>query len=236
MQNNKLSFLCPACKKVHEFHAMNMKEDKDISISGVDWGVEWSDFMIEVPNLNERHWERSSTMPVVGSYRSVLVSHPFNLAIGDEIWTLFQPALSLFNGWDEHPEEINNSAMVKFCFKSIISRNEKEAWIVIRIEDVLLLKEADIRLKSRESPGIMKNFDLYDSSHIFTYEEWLYIDSCSQGDIGSWALLKKKAKHYSLILEGYWDFSHNSIYCGNISVSENEVNELIRGVNNKNNL
>lgn len=42
-------------------------------------------------------------------------------------------------GWDEHPEEINNSAMAKFCFVSILSRNEEKAWIVIRIEDVLLL-------------------------------------------------------------------------------------------------
>lgn len=236
MQNNRLAFKCPACKKVHEFNTLNMKQDSGIGISGVDWGIEWSDFMMEVPNLNERHWKRSSSIPEVGSYRSVLVSHPFNLSIGDKIWTLFQPALSLFNGWDDHPEEINNSAMIKFCFESIISHNEKEAWIVIRIEDVILLKEADIRLQLRESPGIMRNFDLYNSTHIFTYEEWLYIDSGSQGDIGSWALLKKTANHYSLILEAYWDFNNNSIHCGNISVSENEVNELIHRVNNKSSL
>ncbi|MDQ0496809.1 hypothetical protein [Paenibacillus brasilensis] len=194
MQNNKLAFKRPACKKVHELNALNMNEDKSIRISGVDWGIEWSEFMMEVPNLNERHWKRSSIIPKVGSYRSILVSHPFNMSIGDKIWTLFQPALSLFNGWDDHPEEINNSAMVKFCFESIISQNEKEAWIVIRIEDVLLLKEADIRLQLRESPGIMNNFDCYNSTHIFTYEEWLYIDSCSQGDIGIMGTIKEESQ------------------------------------------
>lgn len=173
MQNDKLTFLCRACKKVHEFNALNMEEDQGYLISGVGWEIEWSDFMMEVPDLNERHWERSSTIPVVGSYRSVLVSHPFNMTVGDTIWSLFQPALSSFNGWDEHPEEINNSAMVKFCFVSILSRNEEKAWIVIRIEDVLLLKEADTRLKSREIPGTSKEFDSYNNSYIFANEEWL---------------------------------------------------------------
>lgn len=143
MQNDKLSFLCPACKKVHEFNALNMEEDQGFLISGV--------------------------------------------------------------GWDEHPEEINNSAMVKFCFVSILSRNEEKAWIVIRIEDVLLLKEADTRLKSREIPETSKEFDLYNSSYIFGNEEWLYIASGTQGNIGSWALLKKNINHYNLILEGHWD-------------------------------
>ncbi|QHW34682.1 hypothetical protein GZH47_30395 [Paenibacillus rhizovicinus] len=234
MKNQLLAFKCPACKSIHDFDAGELKEVSGVEIQGVDWQIQWSDFGEEVPDLNERIWARSSVIPEAGTYRTVMVTHPFHLSVGERIWTLFQPPLSFFNGWDDYPEEINDSAMVNICFERILAQDEKAAWIVVQIENVVLVSEADQVLQRQESDATTANFDVFSHTQLYESAEWLYIVSSSEGDIGCWGLLKKQADHYKLILDGYWDFHRNTVNCMHIRMDEHAIQALMQRVQQQN--
>jgi hypothetical protein len=63
---------------------------------------------------DESIWPRNVTCPNVGEQRWMCIAYSYiNSTVGGRVWLLYQPALSLFNGWEEHPEELEKSALVE---------------------------------------------------------------------------------------------------------------------------
>jgi len=78
------------------------------------WGfqhVEWRE-PDEHPT-QEPHWPRNLNCPVAGQTRWVRIENWHRTVIGARLWLLYRPGLSHFNGWDEHPEELDLSAIVE---------------------------------------------------------------------------------------------------------------------------
>ena len=177
--------------------------------------MEWSDFIDDHPYLNEQIWPRSETPPCIGEKRIVKVSFPFCFRIGDEFNVLFQPALSFFNGWDEHPDEIESSAIVSCRFLSVLDSNENEAWIEIAILSVIMLTDLLDVCPEYPIPSVF-SFDGY--NYVFKSNCWTFCSWSAEGDIGEWTLLytdKNGTLHE--LLSAHSEFHHSHIYYGNIT-------------------
>lgn len=225
MYVNSIAFPCLACNEIPEKIKLNKN---NFEIVGFEAGIEWSDFQANnLPSLDEKIWARSSNPPLKGSRRIVLAHYPFQMTVGENFWMLFMPSLSYFNGWEEHPSEINSSAFVQCCFEQILSRNEECAWIEIRILDVVFLKEACDVWSDSDDTGCMDSFHMFRDIYMIHFNEWLMFSANTQGDLGTWALIKKKNERHHLIALGEWGFHYNIVYGGNKIISEDELNKLL---------
>jgi len=224
MGNERLAFVCKACKQTAE-RCLHDKEGFDIA--AFEEIMEWSNFSQDVPDLGTRYWERSSFPPIAGEMKKVQVHFPFNMSVGEKFWTLFRPALSSFNGWEDHPDEIESSAMIRCSFDSVIAKTEERAWINIKAEEVILLNCIDKTFKQRNGEGYLDYFHSFERPYMTKYNDWILFQASAQSNLGVWALVKRKLCKSIMIAYGEWEFHSSKVYCGNLLLSEDELNELM---------
>lgn len=219
-------FECTVCHKNYE---KAKKDHPAFEITGLDNVMDWSDFRPEdnLPRLDERIWARSEKAPTAGERRIVQVHSHFHMSLGESFWTLFTPALSHFNGWDSHPEEIEASAFVRCKLERVLDRNEQKAWVELYIEEVALLSELCAKVPPRDGSGYAEHLGLYRDSHIFQWQDWFLVTSSAEGDLGVWGLVRKTAGHYHLVTMGDWDFHLDMAYGGNLVLPESEWDEML---------
>lgn len=198
-------------------------------IYAYDYVFEWSDFTNYIPDLEENKWNRTVEIPKVGSTMIVKATNPFDFYIGDKLWTLFQPALSYLNGWEDVMNEIDESAMVKCLFESVIVRNTKSAWIKVKILDLVELKDIPDRFTLKKDCNSLNEFWIYDDISRYEYNNWFLFNVNQQGNWGIWALIKKTTDFYIRVLFGEWLMSSRDfIYIGNVVVDDNDFDRIIR--------
>lgn len=213
----EVSFKCRTCGGgKNEFRNV-----PDFQIAAYEDIVEWSEMKCSAPTLNENNWwHRSEKLPQIGEKRAVYVRHPFN-ENGDKcFWTLYFPVNSSINGWEEHPEEIDQSAFIKCKLNKIISSNESSAWVQVEIKDRILLSDAVNRVPVlNETDPIINNTYQFDNFEVKNFGEWMYYSGSAQGDLGNWMLLRIIDTQPRLIAFGEWTFHQYCAYIGNISIS-----------------
>jgi hypothetical protein len=214
----KLSFLCSVCGKSGQPEKIVLE---GFNIIAYDMMVEWSDFTKD-DNLESKgkFWERSMKIPIKNESKVVRVKFPFNFEIGESFWLLFVPGTSFFNGWEEHPEEIDQSAIVQCRFDDILYRNEHNTWIEIKILDVIPLLNIVEKFPSKKDTGYLDSLKSNEYSNVFEYKHWIYYSWSAQGDLGGWGLIYKHSsgKNY-MILFSEWSFHYDNVYCGNLEVN-----------------
>lgn len=224
-KDRKLAFNCPVCGGIED---IKTKVPKDFLITVFDEMIEWSDFINEVPPLDEKVWQRSNSIPIPGQVKKVKVSFPFNMTNGEEFWVLFEPALSFFNGWDSYPHEIDTSAVVKCKFIDVVDKDSRSAWIEIEIIEAILLPEIVSRFEGKSnSLNHLEEFFVFRRRGMFKYNEWLFFDAGEEGDLGIWALIKKNIDKHHLIAYGRWGFHESIVFIGNILIQDDEIDKLI---------
>ncbi|MBQ8176911.1 MAG: hypothetical protein IJ035_07765 [Oscillospiraceae bacterium] len=201
-----MTFKCTACEK-------NVKLNRANNIAYDDM-MEWSDFnsIDDVPPLSEGIWQRSENTPIAGCQRFVRVKFPFNYETGEEFNVLFMPAWSMFNGWEEYPEEIPKSAIVHCRFDEAVSSDEKYAWIIITVLNVLPLGE----ICEKYSPIRKPSFKSDNDNHVleFTYENYMFYSNSAWRN---WSLVyidDSGEKH--MILDCIWDEHETEVWFGNM--------------------
>lgn len=218
-----LRFKCKVCGEVVE-----MK--KEVEAPFYDWGydtcIEWSDLNSDVPELTEKHWERSSETPITDEKRIVLVQKPFDEKIGNEFWVKFEPALLFFNGWGESPEnEIRKCAMVRCRFEKIIVSNESSAWIEVSVLKVIPLHDIYKYYNECIADEPIDSFKgNWSVETIFHNDEWFIFGWTAQGDCGEtrWIYKDENGKRH-LVLTLKFGFDEEVLYIGNIVSSEGIV-------------
>lgn len=179
---------------------------------------EWSDFSENPPELEEDHWERAVRVPEIGETRLIKVVFSFSFETGESFKLLFRPAWSFFNGWEEYPEELEQSAIVTCKLTSIKESNEYSAWATVRIEDVIMLKDICKRYPEQYTENRLEDFDVTRVQfEDLQYQNWEYYSWNAQGDCGEWKLIyqdENGIRH--LILLGEWSFHGRDVYIGNI--------------------
>lgn len=187
--------------------------------------VEWPQLGEKVPTDETAGWQRLLTAPKVGDVHTVKVTFPFDVEVGGEFWTLFEPAYSYFNGWDEKPEEIAQSALVKCRLDRIVEEMIKHSWITISVQDVMMLSDISERI-----PAVCYDenvaWNIAEFEDKFEYENWTYYSWSGQGDVGGWSLVYTDSLGvHHLILNCEWGMHEDYVYCGNVIV---ELAELVK--------
>ncbi|OAZ49340.1 hypothetical protein [Paenibacillus polymyxa] len=172
MNEETIAFKCGACQQVPD---KPLLENKDFEIVAIEDTMDWADFKHDTPDLNSEIWERALNPPAEGDLKKVQVYFPFHMSVGETFWTLFRPAYSHFNGWEEQPDEINFSAFIKCRFQDIISKNEKRAWIHVRVEQVLFLKNVCNEMPPRDGTGYLDSFHMFGEPQLLQYKDWILL-------------------------------------------------------------
>ena len=189
----------------------------DFAIELYENAVDWPEDGNQIPE-DKKHFYRLDKAPQVGEIRIVNVKYPFNQQIGEEFWTIFVPPMSYFNGWEEAPEEIFLSAVVKCRMEQVEEQYIKDGWIKVTILEVVFLQDIDKRfpsMKNCESSASM----LAMCEDLFEYKCWKYYSWSCQGDVGGWCLVYvDEAGVNHLILANEWVMCDEHTYCGNVII------------------
>ncbi|MED4955826.1 hypothetical protein ABEO75_20530 [Paenibacillus macerans] len=227
MNEKAVVFQCSVCNRNYE---KAKTEHKDFEITGLDDVMKWSDFLVEdaLPCLDEGLWVSSDKAPAVGENRIVLVHSHFHMSVGESFWTLYTPILSSLNGWECHPEEIEASAFVKCKLERVFVQNVKQAWVSIKVEDIMLLTDLCTKIPPRDGSGYTEHLSFYRNPSIFHWQDWFLVSSSAEGDLGVWGLVRKKEESYHLITMGDWDFHLDMAYGGNLILPKPEWDDLLK--------
>lgn len=95
----------------------------------------------------------SDVIPKTGDVRTVRVMLPFEEEIGSEFYMDYKPVSAYLDSF-ERAEQFDNSAIVKCRFIEIIAADDYNAWIKVKVLDVIMfpqLAEAFPAYKTDES-------------------------------------------------------------------------------------
>lgn len=204
---------CPVCGKMPK-----QKHSTDFAIELYENALEWPEDGERIP-IDKKYYDILGTAPHVGQKRFVKVRYPFHQKIGEDFWTLFMPWMSYLNGWDEAPEELYQSAIVKCRMEQVAEEYIRESWVKVTVLDVIPLQEVSKRfpaVENRENSAwlVTKYEDL------FEYKCWKYFSWNCQGDVGGWSLVyvdELGVNHF--ILANEWIMCDEHTWCGNVIVN-----------------
>ena len=215
-ETKRLAFLCNAYRKPEQPTRTVLESFEIVAYDGM---VMWSDFVDNVPDIDNTAWLMSFTMPLLNETKAIKVRSPFNFELGDQFWLLFMPPQSYLNGWDEYPDEIDKSAVVKCQFESVISQNSECAWIHVKVLDVIPLSELCSRFPVKKCNKYLEFIKSMSNFDVFEYNNWIHYSWNGQSDIGEWGLIRKhESGSYRMVLFCQWGFRDNDVYCGNLEV------------------
>jgi hypothetical protein len=170
-------------------------------------------------------------MPVKGESRFVYSENSLRKAYPTTFWVLFEPALSFFNGWEEHPEEIERSSFI--CLEVVKERQEKNGfWSVVKVTDSIPVKNitSDIPEYTGTTDHLERIQFLNTLECTELNSEWFYFcgRDLHHDSLGNWMLIRKVKSNYHLILYSVWDYSgEDGLYLGNILLSEEFFERLL---------
>lgn len=212
---NQIKFYCKCCKQLVEMN-------RTIPEGFADWAynnITWSDFDEKVPPLSKNTFMYSDRIPKAEEMRTILVTSPFDEKIGNEFNVMFSPALILFNGWGEYPEDIDKCTVVRCRFEKILAISEYEAYIRVKIMRVTPLSEIH-----RTYQPVFTDYTLEDFAGMAKCDnsdccndKWEVKYWTGQGDIGENKLMyidDNKLRH--LIIMVFYSFHEDIAYIGNI--------------------
>lgn len=213
---------CPVCGKEPKH-----KISSGFAMEVYDECVEWPEDGELVPT-DEKFLCRQEKMPQTDEVYTVKVIYPFQRELGEEFQILFMPAYSYFNGWEECPEEIFESAIVRCRLEQVLEGHIKHSWVKVVVLEVIPLQEIYKTL-----PAVKYDENVAWSMEEYTdkleYECWKYYSWNCQSDVGGWSLIfTDEAGMNHLVLANDWLMCDTHTYCGNI-ILEQEVLERFKG-------
>lgn len=221
----KIDFKCRCCnsRKVEAYLPFS-----ELIHQGYGDVIEWAEPGAELQVLkNTNHWQRSEKTPATGERRIIYVYNPFNQESDEPFWTLYASAQSQFNGWDEHPEEIDLAAFVKCKIVKVLEKNEYDGWMEVEVLEAIMLCDAHETISEiEESKSILNRMYELEANYLYQLGEWLYLVGSTQGDLWHWLLIKQSRGNFHLIALREGGFHQNYASVGNVILKHETVEEL----------
>src|SRR5258708_24715144 len=133
------------------------------------------------------------------------------------LWTLFMPALSFFNGWPDHLDDLDQSCLVH-CLALGLPEN---GWQAMRVLDLIRIRALELCFQEDRSgsiPDIPKAL-----RKRFDWQDLTLFDANLQGDIGCWLICRSAANGRTALVYAEWGSGGwDSIYAGNRPLSSDE--------------
>ena len=127
-------------------------------------------------------------------------------------------------------EEIDRSAFVKCRLLNILSIDKHQAWLEVVINESILLQDSIeiISASHEKSPFLARLYD-FSPYHYQSYQQWEYYTGSAESDLGNWFLIYKAEDNVHLISFGEWSFHQDSAYLGNLVLSPETYQSLVKG-------
>jgi hypothetical protein len=155
--------------------------------------------------------------PSVGETHWLSVGKPFHATRGEMVWCLYLPPLAFYNGWDNQPDEIAGSAIVRCEMLGFRNRADRSALAEIRVCDVLKLPEIAKRLPEGE-PISASELDRIVSPtrrDAVRCGSFTHLSMNFEGDLGAWAVIETRRDREVLIAAGEWGWHEDFLLAGN---------------------
>lgn len=209
-----MRFKCGCCGEIVKKEPRVPEGFAGLAYSCGECGMEWLESGEEIPPLDKQvGWLRREKRPEVGESAFIYVHKPFDEEIGNEFY------MQLTSPRDYYSEEMTDEVIacggiIKCRFESVVSHNEYEAWIKVKVLEVFMNNE------------LHKAFDEYVSQEPLITEfiseekyteKWKHINIWEgQGDLGEYCeIFTGSDGREHLVLQKYWDFHNNYVYFGN---------------------
>ncbi|MCP5015837.1 MAG: hypothetical protein GY938_11310 [Ketobacter sp.] len=191
--------------------------------------VQWSDESDSKPSANDNgSWLRSESTPKPGEKRVVYITAPFSEPEGESFWCRYIPALSHWNGWVEHPEELEKSAFIKCNVLNVIEQSEHEAWVIVSvIESVCLNTALSIYSPKHASIDFIRSLWKIEQGSFHLLGNWIYYD-CFDGGSNGYSMLFRISEDGVCHLVNYTETAPHcsASYFGNLIVNKEFIDEL----------
>lgn len=212
-----ISLKCKVCGEPHSQHTL----PKWAQLIGYDH-LAWIDPGADLPAGDQGAC--TDICPEVGARRLAHVQAPFEATSNQPFWALFQPGLSLANGRDEYPDEIERSALVRCELTEVLREDGVNAWIAVWATDVVPLPDLIDRFEATE--GSVDLTFSYTAAWETSWKDWLFVEGNAEGDLGEWVLVHRRPDGDHLVLHAGWDFHRSIVEAGNMRLKGGEAESL----------
>lgn len=219
-----IQFRCKCCEGICDEKFMEFSDFGIAAYANVEWSDETS---VKPRMIKGSGWLRSETRPNTLEQRVIRVTKPFSKRVGEKFWCLYESALSNLNGWDEHPDEIEELALVQCKIQRAIEISDDHAWLVVKVVKCMpFLQVAQSYPLVKETSPITNEVYNFERFDVLEYGPWKFYWGDDQGNLGNWFLLKETNAGLVLIVFGEWNFHADFAYFGNVLVSDETVSVL----------
>jgi hypothetical protein len=178
-------------------------------IAGLD-DIEWSS---ECAGRDGPEWDRLESVPRAGERVVQISSWPLPAS---EHWALFRPALSSLNGWDEYPQELTRSCVVRCAHEVALGSRDWGVhgvrWqALVHVVESIALPELAARFAPDRSgevpelPGRIRRFE---------HGDFTVVSGNLEGDVDGYRVLQRFGGRVVLILCGQSDFTDSRFHAG----------------------
>lgn len=209
-----MRFKCRTCGEIVKKQPIVPEGFAGWAYSCGECDIQWLKSGEDIPPLDGKVYLKCrEKCPELGEICAILVKKPFDEEIGNEFYVQLRSTRDYIS--DEMTDEVFAcGGIVKCRFESVVSHNEYEAWIKVRVLEVIkndeLYKVFDEYI---EDPLIPR----FDSEEKYT-NKWKHIKLWSGGgDIGRYCEIYTDSDGRDhMVLQGYWDLHNEYVYFGNV--------------------
>jgi hypothetical protein len=214
-----ISFRCKACGEQGQAPRCHGEE-----IAGFAHAAAWlaaatdpdrRALMLEhAPEKGERHW--------------LSVRLPFAADADTPFWSLYQPPMAFYNGFDDQPKEIPLSALIE-CRLVEIGEHDTDAALV-RVEVLRSVPVPAIGDEFAVTDAAGNLFDVLDSERTWVsrHDRFSHVSFDVEGDAGCWAIVERRGDADFLLLHGDWSWHEDSFRVANRQLADGEAAILAR--------
>jgi hypothetical protein len=155
--------------------------------------------------------------PAPGAEHWLAVGMPFHAALENEIWCSYQPPLSYYNGWEDTPDELVRSALIRckvLGFRDVLA---KSALMRVLVSGVVAFpaigqrfpigETIDAPLLEQTVPSVRR--------HAIRWRNFSYLHADLEGDVGAWAVIERREDREYLLVAGEWGWHEDHLFAGN---------------------
>ncbi len=183
------------------------------------WSVEHN------PSVRE-YFERIERLPEPGTIHSLVVDEHFGLPkVGGSVWVLFEPPNTAINGWDDNPEEIANSGLVRIELVEIQAKYDREAVLSVRVLETRSIHEIYSLFPPCVTPAPLQSLMCDGAIQVIQWGD-LACSISTEDDGHAWTICQRNAGAWSLLMHSRWCYHSDVIHVGHRLLSADESSEL----------
>jgi hypothetical protein len=142
---------------------------------------------------------------------------PFSAVLDKEVWCLYQPPLSFYNGWEEKSDELARSALVAFKVLGLREAHADSALVQVLVSDVIAFAAIGRRFPAGAAIGAAQLEQTVPPARrrAIRAGRFTYLHADLEGDVGAWSIVETRQGREHLVVAGEWGWQEDHVFAGN---------------------